>query len=428
MNGTDGAQAFTDESGKIWTGAGNAQIDSAQSVFGGTSALFDGSGDYLSTPNHADFDFGSGSFTVDFWVKFNSLAGTQQLISKRTNPILYGPFSMAIDNAYVYFVSSSNGATWGEYIQWPYGTNIATGTWYHFAFVRNGSDWRFYLNGISRAFTTVSQTVMTNTADVTIGGLPDGSFSFNGWIDEMRVSKGVARWTANFTPPTSEYTFATPTPIATFTPTLTPTLAPTNTPTYTPTATFTNMPTNTPLPNYGGSGICWSSSNSWESYTAYYAIDRDTIPESKGWDSSLHGAAQMWNFAAQHFESIYSETSSNIISYGETNEPNALEETGPPSPLFVWTRLTERWTVLNSAFDWDTNNEPIPENPNSNGSTTTINVQNVMTHEFGHWLDLDDVYEIDCEHVTMWNSGDYGEISKITLSWSEFNAINWQYP
>jgi len=57
------------------TAYGNAQIDTAQSKFGGASGLFDGAGDYLSTPDSEDWNFGSGDFTIDFWVRFNSLPG-----------------------------------------------------------------------------------------------------------------------------------------------------------------------------------------------------------------------------------------------------------------------------------------------------------------------------------------------------------------
>jgi len=434
MNGTDASTIFIDETGRSWTAMGNGQIDSAQSVFGGASALFDGSGDYLSTPNHTDFDFGSGNFTVDFWIKFNSLAGTQQLISKRANPTLYGPFSIAIDSSYVYFVSSSNGAAWGEYIQWSYGTNIVTGNWYHFAFVRNGSDWGFYLNGVSRAFTTVSQTVMTNTTNVTIGGLLDGSFSFNGWIDELRVSKGVARWTANFTPPASEYAFATPTPTATFTPTLTPTLTPTNTPTFTPTATFTptnsptftptftptntltSTPTVTPSPNDHGSGTCWASGPSWPDYTVYYDID-SSIPPS--WIPSIEAAAQTWNdVAPSHFNFVRQIGSSNIIRLDVPDRGIAGTAAWPDVPYYQ-----HAYTVFDPGpvITWDTNN--------ANPSSTDYNVQNTMTHEFGHWLFLVDNYDqVNCSEVTMYGYVVHGETKKISLEIPDENGINFQYP
>lgn len=62
----DGATQFYDESGKVWTASGNAQLDTAQYKWT-ASGLFDGDGDYISTPDHDDFAFGSGDFTIDLW-------------------------------------------------------------------------------------------------------------------------------------------------------------------------------------------------------------------------------------------------------------------------------------------------------------------------------------------------------------------------
>ncbi|MCH7827478.1 MAG: hypothetical protein IIC75_05850 [Bacteroidetes bacterium] len=75
MNGTDTSTVFTDDSASAHsvTANGNAQIDTAQSVFGGASGLFDGTGDYLSIPDNADFDVGGGDWCVDFRVRFNTV-------------------------------------------------------------------------------------------------------------------------------------------------------------------------------------------------------------------------------------------------------------------------------------------------------------------------------------------------------------------
>ena len=75
-NGTDGSTTFTDSSlttPHTPVAVGNAQIDTAQSKFGGASIYFDGSGDALTIPNDGDFTFGSDDLTVDFWVRFEAL-------------------------------------------------------------------------------------------------------------------------------------------------------------------------------------------------------------------------------------------------------------------------------------------------------------------------------------------------------------------
>jgi hypothetical protein len=76
MNGSDASTTFTDNAfgglGHTWTANGNAQIDTAQSKFGGASGLFDGNGDYISTPDSDDFFFSAGDFTFDTWVRLST--------------------------------------------------------------------------------------------------------------------------------------------------------------------------------------------------------------------------------------------------------------------------------------------------------------------------------------------------------------------
>jgi hypothetical protein len=203
-DGADGSTTFIDSAtGKTVTAVGNAQIDTAQSKFGGASALFDGAGDYLSVPNHADFDFGSGNFTIDFWVRLNAAGGSY--VMKRASGATYGPFQIMADSTKLYFTSSATGADWGVLVSWTFGGDFTTGVWYHIAGVRYGNLWSLYVNGVSKASATVSQTVVSNTVAVSIGANADASAPLNGWMDEVRISKGIARWTANFTPPNRAY-------------------------------------------------------------------------------------------------------------------------------------------------------------------------------------------------------------------------------
>src|SRR3990167_9908671 len=71
FDGADAATTFTDENGRTWTGAADAQLDTAQKKFGTASLLLDGTGDYIDTPDHADFAFGSGNFTIEMFIKKN---------------------------------------------------------------------------------------------------------------------------------------------------------------------------------------------------------------------------------------------------------------------------------------------------------------------------------------------------------------------
>ena len=90
----------------------------------------------------------------------------------------------------------------------------STGVWYHIAVVRNGINFYIFVNGVSQSL-TVNTPIGTNdvgNVDSTlyVGGLAPSSFYFNAWIDELRISKGIARWTTNFTPPSAPYDSQTP--------------------------------------------------------------------------------------------------------------------------------------------------------------------------------------------------------------------------
>ncbi len=183
---------------KTVTTNGNAQTSATQSKFGGASAYFDGSGDYLSLANSADWAFGSGDFTIDYWFYQDAL-GTYQTHLK--------------------FFDNTNGRAWmtythaqGLYFQWNNEGEVFTGpsyvnlgAWNHAAFVRNGNNLKIYLNGVARYNNDFNYTINASTEPLLIGYPLNGGNYFNGYIDELRVSKGIARWTEDFTPPTSAY-------------------------------------------------------------------------------------------------------------------------------------------------------------------------------------------------------------------------------
>lgn len=202
MDGADASTTFIDESGKSWTANGNAQIDTAQSKFGGASGLFDGTGDYLNTANSADFDFGTGDWTVDFWIRRNGTKALPHVISGRGAASTGWAIGLGdSDNKIrVVYLAAVKILTVGT---------VADLTWTHIAVVRYGNTVSAYLNGVADANTDdcTGDSINTEGTGVVIGrALVDtNDYYWNGWIDEIRVSKGIARWTANFTPPTGEY-------------------------------------------------------------------------------------------------------------------------------------------------------------------------------------------------------------------------------
>jgi hypothetical protein len=213
MDGTDGSQTFIDSSVQAHSinAKGNAQIDTAQSKFGGASGLFDGSGDYLSLADSADWAFGTGDFTVDFWVRWNSLpanGGAQTLwqqASTAANVQWLYLYNDAGTYRYYLSVKSANVAV----INWNVASpGISTNTWYHIALVRSGSSWYLFQAGTQCGATQTDADAIPDIAGGAAIGADvrgAGGYYINGWLDEFRVSKGVARWTSNFTPPAAPY-------------------------------------------------------------------------------------------------------------------------------------------------------------------------------------------------------------------------------
>lgn len=207
-NGTDGSTTFTDDSASAHTVTPTlAEIDTAQSVFGGASGLFDGTNtSRLSIPDSDDWHFGSGDFTVDFRVRFANTSGTQAIVSQWGGGGSNGSFYIIKDSGQtLQLFYSTNG---GSEVAVPSTFNsFVVNTWYHVAVVRDGNTLRFFVDGA--AFGTGDLTGITfhnSTRPLNISTFADGSGqAVNGWVDEVRISKGIARWTAPFTPPTEEY-------------------------------------------------------------------------------------------------------------------------------------------------------------------------------------------------------------------------------
>jgi hypothetical protein len=190
---------------KTVTANGNAKIDTSQSEFGGASGSFDGTNSYLSTPDSSDWNFGTGDFTIDFWVRFNSLA-TQEFWGRYIAGVGEFDFFLAAGPK-LQFYADNSGVVKASYVMTnPWG--VSTGQWHHIALVRSGSNVYIFIDGVSQTL-TANTPISTNSLDdintpQLIGEIA-GIRYLNGWLDEFRVSKGIARWTSNFTPPSAPY-------------------------------------------------------------------------------------------------------------------------------------------------------------------------------------------------------------------------------
>lgn len=201
-NGTDGSATFTEETGKTWTRAGNAQIDTAIKKYGSASGLFDGSGDYLSTPNVADLRFGTGDYTVEAWI-YNTVRPGGGVNNDMT---VFGTLS---GTGYLFFYLDN--AT-GKPVVWNGSTGIWSSTavplntWTHVAWVRSSGTVKIYIDGVQTGSGTHNLDNNNTTETIKIGGNA-GGFSnryFYGQLDDIRITKGVARYLGNFVSPNAE--------------------------------------------------------------------------------------------------------------------------------------------------------------------------------------------------------------------------------
>lgn len=212
MDGSNGSTAFTDSSPtpKTVTASGNAQISTAQSKFGGASAYFDGTGDYLTVASSADINFGAGDFTIEMFAHFTAVPGAggyTAFISRRdsgTTNISYNLWYGGTEK--FYFSYSTNGTTQVNSATLNSVTPV-TGQWYHIALVRSGANVDIYIDGVKGTTHSIgTSSLFASTSVLRIGAANSTpTFFMAGYIDELRITKGVARYTDNFTPPTEAF-------------------------------------------------------------------------------------------------------------------------------------------------------------------------------------------------------------------------------
>jgi hypothetical protein len=173
---------------------GNVQISTTASKFGSSSIYFDGTA-YLNARASNPLTL-SGDYTIEGWANINALSGYHRILSNTTPP------SDTPTGFMILYNNSNNLVIYGTDI----GTLVTVGTftsntWFHFAMVRSGTTFTMYVNGTS-TFTKASHTSILYCTGWTLGGMYSGGEYLSGYLDDIRVTKGVARYTANFTPPT----------------------------------------------------------------------------------------------------------------------------------------------------------------------------------------------------------------------------------
>lgn len=165
------------------------------------SGFFDGSGDYLTIPDSATFSFGSGDFTIECWAKTRTTNGST------SQPIITQSASGASSDSSFYLGFGTDASIYvSDGTGWDFSATSSVNTyndgeWHHIASVRNGTELAIYVDGTKVGTTTLSggYTLGNSTRVVEIGYQTSGTY-YNGYISNLRVTKGVARYTSNFTP------------------------------------------------------------------------------------------------------------------------------------------------------------------------------------------------------------------------------------
>lgn len=205
MDGADNGTTFTDVKEKSITVFGNTVTKTAIKKYGTASAYFDGTGDYLSIADSADWDLGAGDFTIECWIYMTTIPGAG------TYPGIVGQHSSAggnrawslfvhADLSTIYFAYTTDGTNY-NYVN---GGSIAgfLNTWKHIAVCRTGTTARIYVDGVGGVLNTTigASTIYNSTLSLVIGRYLSDSDSnyFTGYIDDLRITKGVARYTAEF--------------------------------------------------------------------------------------------------------------------------------------------------------------------------------------------------------------------------------------
>lgn len=176
---------------------GNAQVSTTQAKFGTTSMYFDGTGDWLPIIDKPELRFGTGAFTVEFWLYLGATGAARGLVAKGTSTTGWLVSTDASDKVVFTYTTSTITSTGA----------LSGSTWYHIAVVREGTgsnQTKIYIDGVNDGTGTVS-TDFNQTSVMYVAANRTGGDALNGYIQDLRITNGYARYTGNFTPPTAAF-------------------------------------------------------------------------------------------------------------------------------------------------------------------------------------------------------------------------------
>jgi hypothetical protein len=188
--------------------ANGASINTSVTKYGNSSMYFDGTGDWLTTRYNPSQQPGSGNLTWEMWINTTNSTQYATLYSRTPASFASGMWSLMMNHA-----SSTAGDvalyvadySVGTPLLLTTGANVRDGNWHHIAVVRNGSSWVLYINGTSRATGTWSGTIANYNSGPYIGADQFYTRAYTGYISDLRITNGIARYTSNFTAPLSTF-------------------------------------------------------------------------------------------------------------------------------------------------------------------------------------------------------------------------------
>ena len=214
FEGANGSTAFVDSSPRPKTvtafGSPAPTLSTVEAKFGAASLIANPTGSHISSgvgvASSTDFEFGTGDFTVEWWQYWVSLSTPAYQAAIQSGYNVNGGFTLVTDNAdgrYVLVLGSAGTQVLKESSAGP------VNAWTHYALTRVGNAFTLWRNGVASATGSSALSVGAAGKTFAIGCYAQDSGAlgqvFNGYIDELRVTKGVARYTANFTPPTAPH-------------------------------------------------------------------------------------------------------------------------------------------------------------------------------------------------------------------------------
>ena len=209
FDGSDASTTVTDEKSHTVTCVGNAQLDTAQQKFGSASLLLDGTGDYITVPDSNEWTPGA-DFTIEGWVRFAALTGNHVFCShyENTTNMRSWFFRRTTGDLLTFQIHPFSGGSN------PNSPEIAQGawapvinTWYHVAVTRSGNAYRVFAAGSLIGSNTTPFGPTNSNQPLVFGAINSSGFTqfLNGWMDDWRITNGVARYTGAFTPPVAPF-------------------------------------------------------------------------------------------------------------------------------------------------------------------------------------------------------------------------------